>query len=321
MRLAFVHHTENPNGYARDEVSAMLLAIYGFHRFVNGWNDIGYNFVVDRFGRIWEARAGGIEEPVVGAQAGGYNVYSTGVAVLGTFEAGPPSAAAVQALERLLAWKLSLHGAPVSGRTTVKVTPGGARYSRFPAGAAVSLRRISGHRDGDSTVCPGAALYALLPAIRARTQARTPAPSVVKLALAGPAVAPAPASPPAAGPSPAAPAAPATFTVTGTVERARRRPARGRRRRHTGTAAVRARPARPGADARRRDDRRAGGVRGGPARVGGATRRPVTARRLCRRDWRRTRRRLAGAGTAAVAAPRAPPATAPSAPAPAPPAA
>ena len=63
----------------------MLRAIYVFHREVNGWNDIGYNFVIDLFGRVLEARAGGIDEPVVGAQAGGYNLVSTGVAVLGSF--------------------------------------------------------------------------------------------------------------------------------------------------------------------------------------------------------------------------------------------
>ena len=91
--MAFVHHTENPNGYAANEVPAMLRAIYAFHRYVNGWNDIGYNFVVDLYGRIFEARAGGIDEPVVGAQAGGYNLASTGIAVLGSFMATPISIA------------------------------------------------------------------------------------------------------------------------------------------------------------------------------------------------------------------------------------
>jgi hypothetical protein len=85
VRMAFVHHTENPNGYSAGEVPAMLRAIYAYHRFVRGWNDIGYNFVVDLYGRIFEARAGGVDEPVVGAQAGGYNLVSTGVAVLGSF--------------------------------------------------------------------------------------------------------------------------------------------------------------------------------------------------------------------------------------------
>ena len=95
---------------------AMLRAIYLFHRRVRGWHDIGYNFAIDRFGRVFEARAGGIDEAVVGAQAGGYNTYSTGVAVLGSFTSRPISPAARAALERLLAWKLSLHGVPALGR-------------------------------------------------------------------------------------------------------------------------------------------------------------------------------------------------------------
>jgi N-acetylmuramoyl-L-alanine amidase-like protein len=166
VRMAFVHHTENPNGYSAADVPAMLLAIFFFHRDVRGWNDIGYNFVVDLFGRVFEARAGGIDEPVIGAQAGGYNGRSTGVAVLGDFVSRPVSAPARRALAHLLAWKLSLHGVPVEGRVTVRVSSAGALYSRFPAGARVSLPRIAGHRDADSTDCPGDGLYAQLPALR-----------------------------------------------------------------------------------------------------------------------------------------------------------
>ena len=177
IKLAFVHHTDNANGYSAGEVPAMLLAIYDFHRYVRQWDDIGYNFVIDAFGRIWEARAGGIDQAVIGAQAGGYNAVSTGVAVLGTFNALPPPQAAIDALERLLAWKLSLHGVPVQGRVTVQVNPAGASHPRFPPGARVSLPRIAGHRDGDSTDCPGNVLYGELPAIRPVIQrlARSPA--------------------------------------------------------------------------------------------------------------------------------------------------
>jgi len=197
VRMAFVHHTENPNGYAAGEVPAMLRAIYAFHRFVHGWNDIGYNFAIDLYGRIFEARAGGIDEPVVGAQAGGYNLASSGVAVLGTFSGVPISTPAQNALQTLLAWKLSLHGVSSAGRVTVRVNPAGASYSRFPANARVSLPRIAGHRDGDSTECPGDVLYGELPAIRARVLTLAPRPSLLTLALA-------PASPPVAG-QPAAP--------------------------------------------------------------------------------------------------------------------
>ncbi len=166
VRLAFVHHTENPDGYSAAEVPAMLRSIFAFHRYTHGWNDIGYNFVIDRFGRIFEARAGGIDEPVIGAQAGGYNAHSTGIAVLGTYGSRRISSAARTALEHLLAWKLSLHGAPIEGRVTVRVTPGGAVYSRFPANMPVSLPRVAGHRDADSTDCPGDAFYGELTALR-----------------------------------------------------------------------------------------------------------------------------------------------------------
>jgi len=176
VEVGFVHHTETPNGYSHGEVPAMLRSIYLFHRRVRGWHDIGYNFALDRFGRVFEARAGGIDEAVVGAQAGGYNAVSTGVAVLGSFSGRPISPATRASLEQLLSWKLSLHGVAVLGRVTVTVDPAGAVYSRYPAGSEVSLPRIAGHRDADSTDCPGDALYGELAGIRTRAQALSGAP-------------------------------------------------------------------------------------------------------------------------------------------------
>jgi N-acetylmuramoyl-L-alanine amidase len=170
VKLAFVHHTDNPNGYSSDQVPSILYSIYQFHRYTRGWDDIGYNFVIDLFGRIWEARKGGIDQAVVGAQAGGYNKVSTGVAILGTFDSVLPTASALDALQRLLAWKLSLHGVPTSGRVTVEVNPADAFYTPFKPGARVSLPRVAGHRDGDSTGCPGDALYGHLPAVRSQVQ-------------------------------------------------------------------------------------------------------------------------------------------------------
>jgi N-acetylmuramoyl-L-alanine amidase len=217
--MAFVHHTENPNGYSAGEVPAMLRAIYAFHRYVNGWNDIGYNFVIDLYGRIFEARAGGIDEPVVGAHAGGYNLLSSGVAILGSFMSVPISAAARTSLERLLAWKLSLHGLPSQGKVTVKVNPAGAIYSRFPANARVPLPRIAGHRDGDSTDCPGNVLYGELPAIRMAVAGLAARPVRATLALGtaeAPVTAPttpgAPAAPPES-PAPAVTTAPIPMLV------------------------------------------------------------------------------------------------------------
>src|SRR4051812_3022159 len=144
----------------------MVRSICLFHKYGNGWNDIGYNFVVDRYGQIFEARAGGIDETIVGAQAGGYNVYSTGVALLGNFTSHGPPRKTFDALSRLVAWKLAVHSVEVPGKVTVRVTRRGAPYSRYRAGARVRLNRVSGHRDADATSCPGAGMYRQLPRLR-----------------------------------------------------------------------------------------------------------------------------------------------------------
>jgi len=201
VELAFVHHTVSPNGYGAAQVPSMLRAIFDYHVYVRGFWDIGYNFVIDAFGRIWEARAGGIDMAVIGAQAGGYNTESTGAAVLGTFLDVVPSQRALAALKQLLAWKLSLHGVPSYGRVTVVVDPADAYYTPFPPGAHVRLPRISGHRQGDLTDCPGDAFYHRLPAIRPRVSALAGTPAVASFV----------------GPPSAAPAG-STVAVSGRLE-------------------------------------------------------------------------------------------------------
>jgi hypothetical protein len=149
-----------------------VLSICRYHRDDNGWRDIGYNFLVDRYGQIFEGRAGGVDQPVVGAQAQGYNAVSTGVANIGTFSQEPQTEAAVAATGELLAWKLSLHGAPVAGQVTV--TSAGGPANRYAAGSLVTFERIAGHRDADTTSCPGDALHAQLPQIRERAAQLAP---------------------------------------------------------------------------------------------------------------------------------------------------
>ncbi|MEA2665345.1 MAG: hypothetical protein QOI11_2289 [Candidatus Eremiobacteraeota bacterium] len=172
--LVFVHHTVSSNYYRAGQSAAMVRSICLFHKYGNGWNDIGYNFVVDRYGQIFEARAGGIDAPIVGAQAGGYNVYSSGIALLGNFTFGGPARSAFDSLAQLIAWKLSLHGVAVPGHVTVEVTRTGAPYSRYRAGAQVRLNRIAGHRDGDATACPGNGMYRQLPRLRQRVRQLAP---------------------------------------------------------------------------------------------------------------------------------------------------
>lgn len=166
VQVAFVHHTVSANDYTAAEVPSIILSICRYHRNSNGWNDIGYNFIVDKFGTLWEGRAGGIDQAVIGAQAQGYNSHSTGIAEIGTHDDVPATTATLDAIARLIRWKLPLHGAPTQG--TVTLTSGGGSLNRYEAGTPVTFERIAGHRNGDNTSCPGDALYAQLPDIRAR---------------------------------------------------------------------------------------------------------------------------------------------------------
>ena len=167
VRFAIVHHTAGPNGYSPSQAAAIMRGIQVYHVKSNGWNDIGYNFLVDRYGTVYEGRYGGIDKNVVGAHARGFNTGSVGVAVIGTFESAALPAAAEAALEKVLAWRLDLaHVDPIS---TFSVVSGGSE--RFPAGIPVFLRAVSGHRDTGQTSCPGDLLYAQLGSIAGKTLA------------------------------------------------------------------------------------------------------------------------------------------------------
>jgi hypothetical protein len=161
-----VHHTVNANDYAPEDSAGIVLGIARYHRDSNGWNDIGYNFLVDRYGQVFEGRAGGIDQAVIGAQAQGYNSQSTGVACIGTFSEVAQTEAGMDALARVVGWKLALHGVPVQG--TVTVASAGGETNRYRSGTPVTLQRISGHRDGDQTSCPGDVLYGQLADLRDR---------------------------------------------------------------------------------------------------------------------------------------------------------
>ncbi|HEY3018658.1 MAG TPA: N-acetylmuramoyl-L-alanine amidase, partial [Solirubrobacteraceae bacterium] len=170
VRMAFVHHTVNANDYGPQDSAGIVLAICRYHRDHNKWNDLGYNFLVDRFGQVFEGRAGGIDQPVVGAQAQGYNSVSTGIGNIGTYDVAGQTPEALEAMASLIAWKLGIHGAPIEGQVTV--TSRGGDVNRYPADQPVVFNRVAGHRDGDKTECPGAALYAQLPALRDRAAER-----------------------------------------------------------------------------------------------------------------------------------------------------
>ncbi|AXE78275.1 peptidoglycan recognition protein [Streptomyces atratus] len=162
VKAAFIHHSATGNSYKCTQAPSVLRGIYRYQVKSGGWRDIGYNFAVDKCGNIYEGRAGGVTKAVLGAHTRGFNSNSTGIAVLGTFTGSNPSAAAVNAIAKLTAWKLGLFGANPQGRTTL-VSGGG---NKFKKGKKVKLNVISGHRDGFATECPGARLYKKLGSAR-----------------------------------------------------------------------------------------------------------------------------------------------------------
>ena len=167
VRFAVIHHTAGRNDYSRSEAAAIVKGIQLYHVQGNGWNDIGYNFLVDRFGTIYEGRYGGIDRNVIGAHALGFNTGSVGIALLGTYGSTKPSQAALDAIAKLVAWRLDL--AHVDPTSFVNVISGGSE--RYANGVPVLLSAVSGHRDTGFTECPGNALYAKRGSIAAAARA------------------------------------------------------------------------------------------------------------------------------------------------------
>ena len=166
-RFSIVHHTAGRNDYTRSEAPAIVRAIQLYHVQGNGWNDIGYNFLVDRFGTVYEGRFGGIDRNVVGAHAQGFNTGSVGIALIGSYGNSQPSKAALDAVARIVAWRLDLaHVDPSSFLTFIS---GGSE--RYASGIPVVLNAVSGHRDTGFTECPGDALYSKLGALSAAARA------------------------------------------------------------------------------------------------------------------------------------------------------
>jgi hypothetical protein len=170
VKVGFVHHTASSNDYTAEQAAAMVRGIYAYHVTSNGWSDIGYNYLVDRFGRAYEGRFGGLDAFVIGAHTGGFNKGSLGVSLLGDFSTVPPSDSTLRTLSDVLAWKLgTAHRDPLGEAV---LTSAGGGTSKYSAGTDVSFDVISGHRDAGSTACPGATTYSRMDEIREQTAQR-----------------------------------------------------------------------------------------------------------------------------------------------------
>jgi hypothetical protein len=155
-RMAVVHHTVNSNSYSPDGAVALVRSIYAYHTVGRNYCDVGYNFLVDRFGRIFEGRWGGVSQGVIGAHATNFNTGAFGVAMIGDFSGVGPPGAMANAVADLVVWKMSHH----------RMNPFQpiAKYGHV-------MDPINGHRDagrvsGDGTACPGNGGYTIVPWLR-----------------------------------------------------------------------------------------------------------------------------------------------------------
>lgn len=173
VKAVVVHHTAGSNAYTCAQAPAVVRGIHAYHVRQLGWKDIGYNFLVDKCGTLYEGRKGGVDRPVLGAHAYGFNTETSGIAVLGSFTDVAPDDAVLESVARLAAWKLDRHGVDPAGTATLTAGAAGRNHAgtTWAKGAKLRFPAIHGHRDGYNTECPGARLYAELPTIRSRAAA------------------------------------------------------------------------------------------------------------------------------------------------------
>ncbi|WP_423463199.1 N-acetylmuramoyl-L-alanine amidase [Promicromonospora sp. MS192] len=171
LKAIYVHHTAGTNTYSSDQSAAIVRGIHAYHTRSNGWPDIGYQFLVDRYGRVFEGRREAQLHNPIGAQAGGYNTGTIGVSAMGNFVTAEPTAALVRGLERVLAWKSFEYGVHPTQTTRLRTGQGTSTAKAAP-GTVVTVPTILGHRHTNRTACPGDRLNARLPALRSAVHDR-----------------------------------------------------------------------------------------------------------------------------------------------------
>jgi N-acetylmuramoyl-L-alanine amidase-like protein len=153
LRMSYIHHTATGNDYGPDRADDVIRGIYAYHTKARGWCDIAYQFLVDRFGRIYEGRYGGIDQPIIGAHAMGFNTGSAGIAAIGNYVVAHPSVVVVRAIKRLVSWRMDVAHVSPTGWTTM--TSAGGPNQKYKKGETVLIRTVVAHRRTGYTVCPG----------------------------------------------------------------------------------------------------------------------------------------------------------------------
>ena len=166
VKAITIHHTAGSNTYTQDTAAAQIRGIYAYDTKTLGWADIAYNFLVDKWGRIYEGRAGSITKAVRGAHAMGFNTDTMGVAALGNYETASAPAAMVDGLAKVAGWKLSQYGVNPTGKATL--TSQGGTGTKYGAGVTATLDAINPHQSTSYTLCPGQYLTPQLATLRTK---------------------------------------------------------------------------------------------------------------------------------------------------------
>ena len=166
-----VHHTAGTNNYSAGQSASIVRGIYYYHAVTLDWGDIGYNFLVDKYGTVFEGRSGSVAAPAgemsVGAHARGVNTGTMGLSMMGDYSSVSPSDAQLSSVGRMAGWFLKRAGiTDANGRAGLHVWT----TERYQAGSTISMPRILGHRDVGYTTCPGNVGYSKLGAIRSIAQ-------------------------------------------------------------------------------------------------------------------------------------------------------
>lgn len=174
VKVGFVHHTVSSSTYTEAQAAAQVRNLYAWYTKGLKYSDMAYNFLVDRFGRLYEGRAGGVDKCVTGGHTAGLNTNSFAVSAMGNFDEYNPAAeqmsAITESISQLMAWKLGLTGRDPAGQDTL-VSNGSLGSGYWEAGQTATLKRVSGHKDAGNTACPGQYLYARMGDIRTRAAA------------------------------------------------------------------------------------------------------------------------------------------------------
>ncbi|MCK7676230.1 N-acetylmuramoyl-L-alanine amidase [Corynebacterium pygosceleis] len=160
-----IHHTAGSNNYTPSQAAGIVRGIYQYHAQNLGWCDIGYQSLVDKFGRIYEGRYGGMNHAVQGAHAGGFNENTWAISMIGDYSTVTPSAETLASVGELAGWRAKVAGFDPLGEDTHYSE--GTSYTKYPYGTSVRLPNIFAHRDVGNTSCPGDAGYAQMGTIRA----------------------------------------------------------------------------------------------------------------------------------------------------------